>query len=85
MKHYLPNIVREHGYKTVREFLAEYSATKTEHTDYKKAVVDWEKRYGIKVEPDSIKAKLEQYEQQEMKCENRKQRSYYYSADRGAR
>jgi len=85
MKHYLSNIVQEHGYKTVKEFLTEYSAAKAEHAAYKKAVADWERNYGTKAEPVSILARLEHHKQQVKKRENSRQRTYYHSADRGAR
>lgn len=38
MKRYLPTIVQGHGYKNVKEFLAEYKASKAEYGDYRKAV-----------------------------------------------
>jgi len=85
MKRYLSSIVQEHGYKTVKEFLAEYSKAKAENDAYKKAVVDWEKKYVTKAEPDGIKAKLEYHKQQIRKRENSRQRTYRHSADRGAR
>lgn len=69
MKRYLPTIVQGYGYKTVKGFLAEYKASKAEYGDYKKAVAEWEKLTGEKVD-DSLKAKLQQ-KQQEAKEQNR--------------
>jgi len=85
MKRYLSNMVQEHGYKTVKEFMKEHSAAKAENAAYKKEVADWEKKYGIKAEPDSVMARLEHHKQQVKKRENSRQRNYYYSVDRGAR
>jgi polyhydroxyalkanoate synthesis regulator phasin len=85
MKRYLSGIVQEYGYKTVKEFLTEYSTAKAENAAYKKAVADWEKKYVTKAEPDSIRARLEYHKQQVKKQENSRQRTYRHSADRGAR
>lgn len=70
MKRYLPTIVQGYGYKNVKEFfLTEYEASKAEYGDYRKAVAEWEKLTGEKVD-DSFKAKLQQ-KQQEAKEQNR--------------
>lgn len=82
MKCYLPTIVQGYGYKNVKEFLAEYKASKAEYGDYRKAVVEWEKLTGEKVD-DSLKAKLYQ-KQQEVKAQN-KRTEHYKKKDRGAR
>lgn len=42
MKQYLSNIVQGYGYKNVKEFLAEYHASKAEYSDYQSAVARWE-------------------------------------------
>ena len=42
MKQYLSSIVQGYGYKNVKEFLAEYSASKAEYGDYQLAVAKWE-------------------------------------------
>ncbi|MDD6480696.1 MAG: hypothetical protein PUF65_00255 [Lachnospiraceae bacterium] len=46
---YLPIIVQGYGYKNVKEFLAEYKASKAEYGDYRKAVTEWEKLTGEKM------------------------------------
>lgn len=84
LKHFLSTTVHEYGYKTVKEFLTEYSIAKAEHNDYTKAIDDWEKKYG-KAKADSIDARLEQFERQEREQKNNKQSTHYYSRDRGAR
>lgn len=63
MKRYLPTIVQGYGYKNVKEFLVEYKASKAEYGDYRKAVAEWEKLTGEKVD-DSFRAKLQQKQQQ---------------------
>lgn len=82
MKRYLPTIVQGNGYKNVKEFLAEYKASKTEYSDYRKAVAEWEKLTGEKVD-DSFKANLQQ-KQQEAKELNR-HTEHHKKNDRGAR
>ena len=64
MKRYLPSIVQGYGYKNVKEFLAEYKASKAEYGDYRKAVAEWEKLTGEKVD-DSLRGKLQRIQQQE--------------------
>jgi len=85
MKRYLSSIVEGYGYKTVKEFLTEYSTAKVENAAYKKAVTDWEKKYVTKAEPDGVKARLEYHKRQIRKRENSRQRTYRRPADRGAR
>ena len=70
MKQYLSSIVQGYGYKNVKEFLAEYKASKVEYTDYQSAVAKWEQQTGNKAESDSMKARL-QRKQQEVKELNR--------------
>jgi len=84
MKQYLARMVHEYGYKTVKEFLAEYSTAKEENVAYQNAVNDWQKKYGMKSEPDSIKERLKYHRQQAKEQENSRQRASYPS-DRGAR
>jgi len=66
MKRYLPSIVQGYGYKNVKEFLAEYKASKAEYCDYRKAVAEWEKLTGEKVD-ESLRGKLQRIQQQEKK------------------
>ena len=82
MKRYLPTIVQGYGYKNVKVFLAEYWASKAEYGDYRKAVAEWEKLSGEKVD-DSFRAKLQQ-KQQEAKEQNR-HTEHCKKNDRGAR
>lgn len=82
MKRYLPTIVQGYGYKNVKEFLAEYKASKAEYGDYRKVVTEWEKMTGEKMD-DSLKAKLQQKQQQAKEQNNRNE--YQRKTDRGAR
>ena len=82
MKQYLSSIVQGYGYKNVKEFLAEFKVSKVEYGDYRKAVAEWEKLTGKKVD-DSFKAKLQQ-NQQQVKEQNR-HTEYHKKNDRGAR
>ena len=66
MKRYLPSIVQGYGYKNVKEFLAEYKVSKAEYCDYRKAVAEWEKLTGEKVD-ESLRGKLQRIQQQEKK------------------
>ena len=84
MKQYLSSIVQGYGYKNVKEFLAEYRASKAEYTDYQLAVAEWEQQTGNKAEPDSLKAKLQRKTQEVRERENNRQ-SHHYRSDRGGR
>lgn len=85
MKYYLSNIIKEYGYKNVKEFIDEYTVAKSEYSDYNKAVYDWKIRTDNKMESDSIKAKLEYYNQKVKKQEDNKPYTYSYSRKTGAR
>ena len=84
MKQYLSSIVQGYGYKNVKEFLAEYRASKAEYTDYQAAVAKWEQQTGNKAEQDSLKAKLQRKKQEVKERENNRQ-SHQRKNDRGAR
>lgn len=84
MKQYLSSIVLGYGYKNVKGFLAEYTASKAEYADYQSAVAEWGKLTGNKVEPDSLKARLQRKQQEVKERENNRQ-SHHYRADRGGR
>ena len=84
MKQYLSSIVQGYGYKNVKEFLAEYRASKVEYSDYQSAVAKWEQQTGNKAESDSLKTRLQRKQQEVKKHENNRQ-SYYRRDDRGGR
>lgn len=64
MKQYLSSFVHGYGYKNVKEFLAEFKASKAEYADYQSAVAKWEQQTGNKVEADSMKARLQRKQQE---------------------
>ena len=82
MKRYRPTIVQGYGYKKVKEFLAEYKASKAEYGDYRKAVAKWEKLTEEKMD-DSLTAKLQQKQHQIKEQNNRNK--HHRKSDRGAR
>ena len=84
MKQYLSSIVQGYGYKNVKEFMAEYKASKSEYTDYQSAVAKWEQQTGNKVD-DSFRAKLQQMQKRVKEEEQNKSNSYQRRSDRGAR
>lgn len=84
MKQYLSSIVQGYGYKNVKEFLAEYKASKAEYSDYQSAVARWEQQTGNRAESDSMKTRLQKKQQEVKERENNRQ-SYYYRSDRGGR
>lgn len=84
MKQYLSSIVQGYGYKNVKEFLAEYKASRAEYINYQSAIARWKQQTGNKVEPDSLKAKLQRKTQEVKERENNRQ-SHHYRADRGGR
>ena len=84
MKQYLSSIVQGYGYKNVKEFLAEYRASKAEYSDYQSAVAKWEQQTGNKAESDSFRARLQQKQMEVKERENNRQ-SQHYRSDRGGR
>lgn len=84
MKQYLSSIVQGYGYKNVKEFLAEYRASKAEYSDYQSAVAKREQQTGNKAESDSFRARLQQKQMEVKERENNRQ-SHYYRNDRGGR
>lgn len=84
MKQYLSSIVQGYGYKNVKEFLAEYRASKAEYSDYQSVVAKWEQQTGNKVESDSMKARLQRKQKEVQERENNRQ-SHHHKRDRGGR
>ena len=84
MKQYLSSIVQGYGYKNVKEFLAEFKASKAEYADYQSAVAKWEQQTGNKAEADSLKARLQRKQLEVKERENNRQ-SHHYRADRDGR
>lgn len=84
MKQHLSGIVQGYGYKNVKEFLAEYRASKAEYSDYQSAVARWKQQTGNMAAVDSFRARLQQKKQEVRERENNRQ-SHYYRNDRGGR
>ena len=84
MKQYLSSIVQGYGYKNVKEFMAEFKASKAEYADYQSAVARWKQQTGNKAESDSLKSRLHRKQQEVQERENNRQ-SYHYRSDRGGR
>ena len=59
MKQHLSLIVQEYGYKNVKDFLAEYRASKAEFNDYQSAVAKWNLQHGEGAEPESVLERLQ--------------------------
>lgn len=83
MKQYLTTIVQRAGYETVKGFMTEYKAAKSEYNDYQSALAKWEKQTGKQAEPDSIKAKLAAYQKQKKEQHHKVQNTL--KKDRDAR
>ena len=84
MKQYLSSIVQGYGYKNVKEFLAEYRASKAEYSNYQSAVARWEQKTGNKAVSDSFRTRLQRKQMEVKERENNRQ-SHYYRNDRGGR
>lgn len=59
-------------------------ASRAEYINYQSAIARWKQQTGNKVEPDSLKAKLQRKTQEVKERENNRQ-SHHYRADRGGR
>ena len=84
MKKRLSHIVQENGYQNMGEFLKDYMTARAEYSDYKEAVIQWEKQNAKKKEEESIEAILKYYEKQSKKL-NDNERSCYRNDSRGSR
>ena len=81
MKQCLSSSVQDYGYKTVKEFLDEYRASKADYTDYQSAVTKWEQQTGNKVESDSLKARLQRMQQEVKEREKNRQKQHKNSRE----
>lgn len=70
MKKYLSAIVRPYGYQNVKQFYAEFRASKTEYDAYQKAVSKWNGGANNIHERISITAKLKSFRENSMESEN---------------
>lgn len=83
-KKYLSKMVQEYGYRNVREFLAEYKASKEEYVYYQMAVARWEQQKESMQKAECIKGRVQHTQQEVWEQENHRQ-GYHYSSNRGGR
>lgn len=85
MKRYLSSIVLRYGYKSVKDFMTEYTVAKDEYRSYKTAVSEWEKNTGKEMGAGGVKAKLLQKQKEGKELENNRPRIYRGWNERCAR
>lgn len=85
MKRRLPEIAAEHGYKNVKEFMAEYQICKSEYGSYRKAVQKWKAEAEGKPEKRSVLDRLEERKKHIRERETHRHYTSVKSKDRGAR
>lgn len=84
MEQGMPAIVKPYGYKSVKEFMADYNASKSEYEAYQQAVEQYEK--GVYGKPaESIKERLKRYDKELKERENSRPHPPVRSKDRGGR
>ena len=76
MKQHLSHIVQEYGYKNVKDFLAEYRASKAEFNDDQSAVAKWKQQTGVDAEPESVLDRLKRNKQAVEEREKNRDRNY---------
>ena len=76
MKQHLSLIVQEYGYKNVKNFLAEYRASKAEFNDDQSAVAKWKQQTGEEAEPESVLDRLTRNKQAVEEREKNRDRNY---------
>lgn len=85
MKQHLSNMVKDYGYKNMKEFLKDYNATKADYGSYQKAVKAWKNITDKRSEPVSILERLEINKQRIKEKDNKQKQVRSRSRDRGAR
>lgn len=85
MKKQLSNIVRDYGYKNVKEFLTAYVLSEAAYRDYQKAMSEWKHGSNGKREPESARAKLAQHVKNVKERENSKRQIRTHSKGRDTR
>lgn len=82
MKQGLQNIVKRYGYKSMKAFMTESNASKTEYAEYQKAVQNYKRKLAEKV---SIHERLQRGQQEIREREAGRQHTITKSRDRGGR
>ena len=84
-KQHLSNMVRDYGYKNMKEFLQDYNAAQIDFNSYQKAVKDRKDSIQMKPEPISIRERLEINKQRLKEADTKKKQKRSQTRDRGAR
>ena len=87
MKDYLPKIVQKVGYRSIQEFLKDFKTAKSEHSQYQKAIAQWEQETGKEPEPQphGVRAKLAANRKKIEQEQKNTQRTRSQNQDRGVR
>ena len=87
MKDYLPKIVQKVGYRSIQEFLKDFKTAKFEHSQYQKAIAQWQQETGKEPEPQphGVRAKLAANRKKIEQEQKNTQRTRSQNQDRGVR
>ena len=85
MKDYLPKIVQKVGYRSIQEFLKDFKTAKFEHSQYQKAIAQWQQETGKEPVAHGIRAKLAEKKQEIQNEQKNKQHTRSQNKNRGAR
>lgn len=85
MKQSIQRIAKQHGYKSVKAFVAEFNVSKAEYEAYQKEIQNYERKLAGKPEKASIHERLQRGKQEVKEREASKQRTVVKPKDRGAR
>ena len=85
MKQGLQNIVKRYGYKSVKAFMTEFNASKTEYGAYQKAVKNYERKLAGEPEKVSIHERLQRGQQEIRERKAGRQHTVTKPKDRGGR
>ena len=85
MKQGLQNIVKRYGYKSVKAFMTEFNASKTEYAEYQKANENYERKLAGKPEKVSIHERLQRGQQEIREREAGRTHTVTKPKDRGGR
>ena len=87
MKDYLPKIVQKVGYRSIQEFLKDFKTAKSEHSQYQKAIAQWQQETVKEPEPQphGVRAKLAANRKKIEQEQKNTQRTRSQNQDRGVR
>ncbi len=85
MKKHLAGIVRPYGYQNVKQFYAEFKASKNEYDAYQRAVSKWNSVATNRHERIRVADKLKAYQEQAKQLENSRDFTDTRQKDRGGR